>query len=232
MPAETALAVKFGVSRPVIREVVSRLSAEGIVRAERGRGTFVSDQPMARKLDLSPIEDVGDLIAWQDLRIAIEQEAARLAATRCGPDDLDRIRETHRRLIEMAQFGDRAIDVDFEFHLAVARATQNSVLVNAQQSLSDHIRNWMTMMLKTTSRPQSERHEFRHREHQAIIDAIARMDPDAAALAARRHIENGRTRLLTEISAARSDEREIAALKSSQDPKRAVRSDSRREANQ
>jgi GntR family transcriptional repressor for pyruvate dehydrogenase complex len=203
LPTELTLAATLGVSRPVIREAISKLAADGIVRAEQGRGTFVSDLPATRRLNLSPIENVDDLIAWQDLRVAVEQESARLAAIRHGPKDLENIVRVHERLMETAQFGERDFDVDFEFHLAIAHATHNPVLVNAQQSLGEHIRNWMKMMLKATRQSSSERNVFRNREHQAIIDAISRTDPDAAAMAARRHIENGRTRLLTEISAAR-----------------------------
>ena len=103
----------------------------------------------------------------------------------------------------MARDGDRAIGLDFEFHVAIATATQNPILVEAQRSLGDHIRDWMSTVLETTKLPPLERHEFRTREHNAIVEAIQRMDPDAAAQAARRHNENGRTRLLTELSQAR-----------------------------
>lgn len=206
LPSEHALAAQLGVSRPVVREAVSRLAARGLVRTERGRGTFVSDQPAAGQLRFPPIAGINDLIAWQDLRVAIEQEAARLAAVRHGPEDLAAIRDIHFRMIDMTQTGERAIALDFEFHLAIAMATHNPILVEAQRSLGEHIRNWISAMLETTRSSPSERHEFRHREHQAILEAIQRMDPDAAALAARRHMENGRTRLLTQLSEARQEE--------------------------
>jgi GntR family transcriptional repressor for pyruvate dehydrogenase complex len=200
LPSETELASMLDVSRPVIREAVSRLSVAGMVRAEQGRGTFVSERPVIHRLDFSPIEGVEDLIEWQDFRIAVEQENAMLAAMRHGPKDLEKIKEIQVRLVELPPFGDRAINLDFDFHVAIAEATQNPILVNAQQSLGEHIRSWMSVMLQTKGRPQSSRQEFRDREHQAIIDAIERRDPYAAAQAARRHLENGRTRLLAEIS--------------------------------
>ena len=203
LPSENALASQLGVSRPVVREAVSRLAAEGLVRAERGRGTFVSDRPVVRQLQLSPIAGIDDLIQWQDLRIAIEQQAARLAAERRAPEDLERIGDIHQNLIDMARVGDRAIGMDFEFHVSIAEATHNPILVEAQQSLGDHIRDWMSKILETTRRTSAEWHQFRVREHSAIVEAIERRDPDAAAQAARRHNENGRTRLLTELSQAR-----------------------------
>ncbi|MBF0279164.1 MAG: FadR family transcriptional regulator [SAR324 cluster bacterium] len=203
LPSENALATKLGVSRPVVREAVSKLAAEGLVRAEQGRGTFVSKLLTISQLHFSPIEGVEDLIAWQDLRIAIEQEAARLAAERCTADDLEKIRDLHLKLINLAKVGDRAIDLDFEFHLSIAKATQNSILVNAQRSLGEHIRNWMSTLVRATNPSPLEWPEYRYREHLAIVEAIQRMDPDAAAQAARRHLENGRTRLLTELSGAR-----------------------------
>lgn len=200
LPSETALAERLGVSRPVVREAVSRLTAEGLVRAERGRGTFVSDRAAAPRIELPPISGIDDLIAWHEFRVAMEQEAARLAAERRSPDDLERIRQIHLKLVEMARSGHRAIDLDFDLHVAIAQAAQNTILSDTQRSLGDHIRNWMTTMIATTSQSPSERHELRNREHGAIVDAIERMDPDAAARAARRHLENGRTRLLTELS--------------------------------
>jgi GntR family transcriptional repressor for pyruvate dehydrogenase complex len=202
LPSENALASQLGVSRPVVREAISRLAAKGLVRPEQGRGTFVSKSPAVHQLQFSPIEGVKDLISWQDLRIAIEQEAARLAAERCTSDDLERIRGIHLKLTDLARVGDRAVNLDFEFHVAIAMATQNSILVKAQRSLGDHIRDWMSTLVRATNPSPSEWPEYRHREHLAIVDAIQRMDPDAAALAARRHLENGRTRLLAELSQA------------------------------
>lgn len=203
LPSENALALQLSVSRPVVREAVSRLSAEGLVRAERGRGTFVSEQPAtANQLEFTPIAGINDLIAWQDLRIAIEQETARLAAERRGPEDLEKIRDIHSKLIDMARSGDRAMNLDFEFHVAIAEATHNAILVEAQRSLGEHIRNWIKTMLVTTKKTSLARFEFRSREHNAIVEAIVRNDPQSAAQAARRHLENGRTRLLTELSEA------------------------------
>lgn len=203
LPSENAIATRLSVSRAVVREAVSGLAAEGIVRAEQGRGTFVSERPAVRQLEMSPIVNIGDLIAWMDLRIAIEQESARLAAERRSEADVDHIGTIHQRLIDLGRAGERAVDLDFAFHLAIAQATENSVLVEAQRSLGEHIRNWMSAMVITTRDSPAERHQRRNREHEAILDAIRRIDPQAAAEAARRHLENGRTRLLAELSEAR-----------------------------
>lgn len=200
LPGENELAGRFGVSRPVIREAIGRLTARGLVRTERGKGSFVQPPQVIQRLVLHPITSIDDLLALQELRIAIEQEVGRLAAARRSEEDLEKITEINDRLI--ATSGDYSYggELDSEFHIAIAAATHNRVILDAQRALGNHTKQWISTVLHAVPDAKATRHEYRLREHDAIIDAIRRMDPEAAALAIRRHIENGRTRFLAHMS--------------------------------
>lgn len=189
-----------GVSRPVVREAIASLVAAGIVRTERGRGSFVQPPQVIQRLVLNPIASIDDLLALQELRLAIEQEAGRLAATRRSEEDLDRIIEINQKLLATGGDYRNGAELDSAFHVAIAAATHNTVILDAQRALGNHTKQWISTVLHTDPEAKANRHEYRLREHDAIIEAIRRMDPDAAALAIRRHVENGRTRFLAHMS--------------------------------
>lgn len=200
LPTENNLARRFGVSRPVIREAIARLAAGGTIRTEHGRGSFVQPPELMQRLTLNPITSVDDLLAFQELRVAIEQEAGYLAATRRSDDDLKKISDLNDRLSSSTIDYRSGGDLDTEFHVAIAAATHNSVILDAQKALSSHTKQWISTVSHTVDDPEPARNEYRLREHEAIIDAIRRMDADATAVAIRRHIENGRTRFLAHMS--------------------------------
>jgi DNA-binding FadR family transcriptional regulator len=204
LPAENDLARRFGVSRPVIREAIGRLAARGTIRTERGKGSFVQPPELLQKLTLHPITSVDDLLAFQELRIAIEQEAGYLAATRRTDDELKRIVDLNDRMSSSTADYSYGGQLDSEFHVAIADATHNAVILAAQKALSTHTKQWISTVSLTVHDPETARNEYRLREHEAIIDAIRRMDADATALAIRRHIENGRTRFLAHMSKQRA----------------------------
>ncbi len=205
LPTENSLAQQHGVSRPVVREAISRLVASGVVRTERGKGTFVQPGQVLRQMKLAPITSIDDLLAWQELRVAIEQEAARLAASRRSEDDLSELTRLLEEMMsgpEMEGFGG---EVDHAFHIAIATAAHNPAILDAQMALGGHIKGWISAVLNMEPANHAKRQEYRLSEHEAILDAISARDPERAAQAMRSHIENGRTRFLTRISRLPAD---------------------------
>jgi len=200
LPTENALAKQNDVSRPVIREAIARLVANGLVRTERGKGSFVQPVQAMQSLTLAPIRSIDDLLGWQELRIAIEQEAGRLAATRRSAEDLEKIVEINDALVLLEDGHSYGGELDNAFHVAIAAATHNQAILEAQKSLGNHTKQWISTVLHTAPDAGPDRNEYRLREHMAIIDSIARMDPDGTAQSIRRHIENGRTRFLARLS--------------------------------
>lgn len=200
LPAENDLAQRFSVSRPVIREAIGRLAARGTINTQRGKGSYVQPPELLQRLTLNPITSVDDLLAFQELRIAIEQEAGYLAATRRSEDDLQTMIDLNDRMSSLTADYNSGSELDAEFHVTIAAATHNSVILDAQKALSNHTKQWISTVSHIVHDPEASRTEYRLREHEAIVDAIKRMDADATALAIRRHIENGRTRFLANLS--------------------------------
>ena len=131
LPAERDLAEEFKVSRPTIREAMIALEIRGLVGAKKGSGIYVTATPP--DLTSTPELDVGafELI---EARTLFEGEAAALAATAIDAQQLDELRKL---LVEMEQAGETsaALDADKQFHLAIAKASGNSVVVSVVEML-------------------------------------------------------------------------------------------------
>ena len=94
-PADGAQAAqRFGVSRTVVREALSRLQASGLVETRHGVGTFVaaSRRDVGLRADAAEIGTVVDRLAMLELRIGVESEAAALAARRRAASHLAAMR--------------------------------------------------------------------------------------------------------------------------------------------
>src|SRR6266540_4819752 len=80
LPAEIALARQFGVSRPVLRQALVRLRAEGLIAARQGAGNFVRRTNESRRLDYGPLQNIPDVQRCLEFRCGLESEAAARAA--------------------------------------------------------------------------------------------------------------------------------------------------------
>ena len=100
LPSENEISERYGVSRPVVREALLRLRADGLVTAHQGLGTFVSHQPAPRLKTFSDVEHVSAYLRAQEVRVALEGDAARLAALRRTDEQLRKIEEAHQAFAE------------------------------------------------------------------------------------------------------------------------------------
>ena len=135
LPSEAELIEEYGVSRTVVREAVTRLRAEGLVETQQGRGSFVLAVPEASSfsIEASAIRTQADVRAMLDFRIGVESEAAALAARDHGPSDVAAIESAMEGFVRAGHEG--AVEADFAFHLAIARATGNRFYVDLLGSL-------------------------------------------------------------------------------------------------
>jgi GntR family transcriptional regulator, transcriptional repressor for pyruvate dehydrogenase complex len=198
LPSESALAEGFGVSRPVLREALSRLRADGVVMSRHGSGSYVERRPHADLLKLGPVGNIADLMRCYELRVAIEGEAAFLAATRRTQDDVSAMREALRELDRAIAKRELGAEADLHFHLAVMRASKNRLFENALEALSTHISQAMSLARRLSLRASLARMQLVQQEHKRVVDAIQAEDAPAARDAVRTHIENARVRVLTD----------------------------------
>ena len=197
LPTEAAIMEEFGISRTVVREAISKLQASGLVATRHGVGTFVVGLGDAAAFRIAPDQfaTLRDVIAVLELRIGVETEAAALAAARRTAQNLADMRSALEAFAAATEAGRDAVGPDFQFHLEIARATQNAHFAELLGTLGSMI---IPRARLDSAEPQSpERREYLRRvngEHESIYDAIAAQDAEAARAAMRTHLANSRER--------------------------------------
>jgi len=197
LPTETEIMTEQGVSRSVVREAISRLQAAGVVETRHGIGTFVlPPPPPVMGIDPATVTTVRDVIALLELRIGLETEAAGLAAARRTDAQMDEVRAALAALQQAASTGQDTVELDQRFHLAIAQASGNEYFRAILQHLGANIipRARVNSARLTHADPVAYMEQV-GREHQQIVDAIARGDAESARAAMRLHIGNSRERL-------------------------------------
>ncbi|AEG93000.1 FadR/GntR family transcriptional regulator [Ramlibacter tataouinensis] len=197
LPKEADLMSEFGVSRTVVREAMSRLQAAGVVDIRHGVGTFVLGYGDPGSFRIAP-EQLGtlqDVIAVLELRIALETESAGLAAQRRTVENLAAIRSALDAFTGAVDAGRDAVGPDFQFHLEIARATQNRHFGDLMGTLGGMM--IPRARLESSEPLTPERAQYLRRvnaEHESIYDAIDRQDAEGARAAMRTHLANSRER--------------------------------------
>ncbi len=197
LPREADLVTEYGVSRTVVREAMSQLQASGLVETRHGIGTFVVGlgEGTHFRIAAHQLGTLRDVIAVLELRIAVETEAAVLAAQRRQPQHLQAMRAALDAFAQAVDAGRDAVGADFQFHLEVARATGNRHFADLMSTLGG------TMIprarLEAAEPPTPQRAEYLRQvnaEHETVYQAIVRQDAEAARAAMRMHLSNSRER--------------------------------------
>lgn len=192
LPTQRQLAATFGVSRQSIREALMILEDEGLIETRRGAtgGSFVTRPQLSprviRRWVRTHLADLDDIC---DFRVAVEQQAAQLAAKRRTRDDLASMWQA----IEALPSGEVPVDVfreaDGRFHAAIARAARNSRLEQAiRKARSD-------LFIPADAIDFLPDVETTREHHTLIFSAIERQDAQAAVDLVIEHIEDTRETL-------------------------------------
>lgn len=187
LPPERDLAKQFGVSRTAVREAIKALQEKGLVDAFPGRGTFVTNgAPSAMRRSLDRIVNSGEeegqayLVEVRDM---LEPEIAALAAVRADEENLATMREAVKIMDNAAWDSDAYIEADLDFHLALAEAAGNPIVLSLIDSIVGLLREQRLRIFRVEGGPnRGQQH------HRRILEAIQRHDPQAARNAMQAHL--------------------------------------------
>lgn len=188
LPAERDLASHYGASRTTVREALTQLETEGMVIRKVGSGTFVNRPATGF---LGDIADVTSPLELMEVREAIEPHLARMAVVHASSKDLDLL---EKKLAELeACSDDRAAfaDADEAFHMALAEATGNPLMVWIYGQIND-VRcheQWTAMKRKVLGRNAID---IYNQQHRAIAEAIRKRDAQTAMTAIKAHLDQAR----------------------------------------
>lgn len=211
IPSSAQLCEEFGVSRTVIREALASLKVAGRVIARQGAGVYVTEKDTrALNFEISRIDDIRSAMQILELRLGVEMQAVALAAQRRTPEALAEIARTFDH-IETLDTNDAEIEAraDFEFHLAIAKATRNPHFPRFLEAVMGEI-NLDLVLKHRQSGPASKAYLKKiNREHAAILAAVTQGDPKAAKQALVAHLEESLNRyraLLDEPTGSEGDD--------------------------
>ncbi|HUG57709.1 MAG TPA: FadR/GntR family transcriptional regulator [Candidimonas sp.] len=186
LPSERDLSVQLGVSRPSLREALIALEVQGYVEVRMGSGIYVCEPPPPTRAspDLSGEEGPLELIR---ARILLEGEVAATAAKSARKRHFDAIEEAIDMMEADARAGIKPLEADRLFHVRIAEATGNSVLVDVVKRLFDFrlgpLFNQLDRHFETNDVWQDA-----IREHREILQALRSKNPDLARAAMQHHM--------------------------------------------
>ena len=188
VPTERELTASFRVGRSSVREALRMLESQGVIRSLNGGAFVVADAAYPLNSSLRLLLTLDESTRLHDvieLRSILECEAVALAAERHGPEHLVRMDEAIEEMAKGLEEpeGDAFIDADLRFHLAVAEATGNRVLLHSMHAVRDVIRR---MLMAVFNLPGSAARAVE--EHRSIRAAISEGDPARAREEMRAHL--------------------------------------------
>lgn len=191
LPAERELAEQFGVSRTAVREAIKALSEKGLVESCSGRGTFITNgtsHAIRQSLDLimkiGQAEGSSHLVEVRDI---LEPEIAALAALRANEQQLESLREAVNVMDAAMHDADAFIEADLDFHLGLAEAAANPLILSLIDSIVGLLREQRMRIFQAEGGP--ERGQYHHRR---ILKAVENHDSEKARQCMRAHLKQVR----------------------------------------
>lgn len=196
LPGEIALAERFGVSRPVVRQALVQLRTEGRLVSRKGSGNYVSATPEPTPvIPFGAFHSIPDVRSFLEFRCSLEGEIAAQAARRFDPEA---VAEVHRRRLALeaaVDAGRPAIEEDIAFHSAIAEASGNRFFVLTLAAIMQQSRFAIRLVRELSGRSLAARLVDVRTEHRNIGLGIASGRPEAAKTAMVAHLQAGILRL-------------------------------------
>jgi DNA-binding FadR family transcriptional regulator len=186
LPPERDLAERFCVSRAELRKALLVLENEGQIERQVGRGTFIVPDAVQSSATSQDIAGRTSPLAAMQARAIIEPELCRLAALNATSAQIGEMRSLCGRMRQAANWEEYA-ELDWRFHNTIAEATGN-VLLAEIQALLNGVRRYVVWgsLVKRPAGPDDDYHSFH--EHEAVVEAIAARDGEAAWRAMSAHL--------------------------------------------
>lgn len=196
LPAERQLAAELGVSRSSLREAIQQLISAGVLSSRRGGGTWVRQQiePWSEQRIVQPIrlllaDDPDYRYDILEARHAIEASTAWYAALRAGEADKERLQYAFDATLKLKESDDPdlAAQADVRFHLAIAEASHNLVLLQTMRGFFDLLQS---SVMQSRQRMYIKPAIFARltEQHQAVLQAILAGDAERARKAMVDHL--------------------------------------------
>lgn len=212
LPAERDLADTFKVSRPTIREAMIALEIRQFVEVRHGSGVYVVEQPPADQASAELNVGAFELI---EARLMFEGETAALAATVMSDEEIAKIGAILEQMEAPSNSEQEDLDLDRQFHLAIAEGTQSTLVVQTIENLWD-LREQSPLCRHMFEQARREGINPRPDEHRRIYHALKARDGEAARAAMRAHLMRVSEDLLavTELELIEKAKREIKEKRS------------------
>jgi GntR family transcriptional repressor for pyruvate dehydrogenase complex len=211
LPSERALGDTLGVSRGYVRKALAKLEHYGLIETQPQRGTIVaglgSKAISGLMASIGSLDDYFEPVSLFEIRSLLECFAARRAASRADQDDLTEILKWHSDFRAKAHAGQRALEEDHLFHLAIAKASANPVCL----SLISYITPQIISLNAGFAESDPNRFERTFAEHDEIVRSILGRDEEGAEAAMRTHMEEAWKRRLPGIAQASPDGKPLSS---------------------
>jgi len=196
LPPERALAEQFGVSRPSLREAVKRLAAKGLLVSRQGGGNFVTENlgasfsdPLVQLLETHP-EAHRDLL---EFRRTLEADCAYYAAQRATEVDKERLALAWQALERCyknpsEETIEQEAAADARFHLAIAEASHNAVLLHTMRNLFNMLKHNIVTSIGGLYAKETGTRQGLLEQHRQLLQAITEGRATEARAIAGEHI--------------------------------------------
>ncbi len=196
LPSEHELAQTMGVSRVSIREGIQHLVSLGILETRHGEGTFVRELTSGQVhfnalIPLLVLDDI-DILHVLEYRLIVEKGTAALAAERATDQDIAEMEAVYEQMVRLRGDVAKFSHADLEFHLVLAKATANPVLIKVNNVLRTILEVSMENIVDTLG--MEDGLHF----HRLLIDAVRARDVKAAESIMQEHVDRTIVRLKAE----------------------------------
>ncbi len=193
LPTEPEMMAQFGVGRSTLREAVKSLVVAGLLETRRSAGTFVSESYtdfLSQRLNWGMVFIKQELRHIIEVRCALEEQAAALAAEYATDAQKVHLAQLVAVIGEQGIAPEQAVENDIAFHIAIAEASNNPLLLNLLLSLRQILHGYIKSGYTRRGYASQVDAEEMVNMHRPILQAIQAGQPDAAKQAMRVHFQN------------------------------------------